>query len=95
MSGATEDKMESMRRALLQELAHHLENVSDRVKEAVRAGFEGPTKRPITRYAAERGPLEYFAESFVAHIAEPEGLALYDPNGSMMVKALAALRKSR
>ena len=96
MSGATMDKMESMRRALLQELAHHLENVSDGVKAAVKAGYESATRRPITRYAAEGGPQEYFAESFVAYIVEPKVLASYDPNGSIMVKkALAASRKAR
>ena len=91
MSWATTNKIESMRRALLQELAHHFEGFGE-AKALMEAGFAKPDKRPITRYAGTEWR-EYFAESFVAHFVEPGALAKYDPNGSMMVeKVLLSIR---
>ena len=81
MYAATTDKMESMRRALLQETAHHLERIGEACDLMAR-GFHDPGKRPITQYAANAGWREYFAESFVAHFVEPEALQPYDPTGS-------------
>jgi hypothetical protein len=93
MSAATTDKMESTRRALLQEIAHHMEGIGE-AGELMRSGFENPKKRPITQYAADAGWREYFAESLVAHFVDPAALQRYDPSGSMMVKAvLSAVRK--
>jgi hypothetical protein len=92
MSWATTDKIESLRRAMLHELAHHFEGFTE-AKALMEEGFERPDKRPITRYAGTEWG-EYFAESFVAHFVEPSALAKYDPNGSMMVmKVLSAVRK--
>ena len=93
MSAATPDKMESMRRALLQETAHHMEGFGG-AHPLMRRGFENPNKRPITQYAADAGWREYFAESFVAYVVDPRALENYDPAGSMMVKAiLSAVRQ--
>ncbi len=93
MSRATTDKLESMQRALLQELAHHLERNSAEVAAIRDAAFSSGDKRPITRYARTDGS-EYLAESLVAHYFEPEALASFDPIGSKMIKsALDALRK--
>jgi hypothetical protein len=92
MSWATTDGIESIRRALLHEVAHHFE-AFDEAASLMQAGFASPGKRPITRYAGT-GWREYFAESFVAHFVEPDALSRHDPNGSMMVrKVLAATRK--
>ena len=92
MSWATTDKMESMRRAMLQELARHFEGFNE-AKALMEEGFDSPHKRPITRYAGTEWR-EYFAESFVAHFVEPGALARYDPNGSIMVKkVLSSIRK--
>lgn len=71
MSWATTDKGESMRRAMLHELAHHFEGFSG-ATPLMEAGFASPDKRPITRYAGTRWR-EYFAESFVAHLVDPGG----------------------
>jgi hypothetical protein len=93
MSAATPDKMESMRRALLQETAHHMEGLGG-AHELMRRGLENPNKRPITQYAADAGWREYFAESFVAYFTDPSALENYDPAGSMMVKrVLSVVRK--
>ena len=92
MSWATTDKIESLRRAMLHELAHHFEGFTE-AKALMEEGFERPDKRPITRYAGTEWG-EYFAESCVAHFVEPGALAKYDPNGSMMVmKVLSVVRK--
>jgi hypothetical protein len=48
MSAATSDKLESMRRTLLQELAHHVENCAAGVSEVVYGAFARMEKRPIT-----------------------------------------------
>jgi hypothetical protein len=94
MSAATKDKVESTRRALLQEIAHHFENGNTEVAGLRDAAFGDPRKRPITRYAATDAS-EYLAESFVAYLVDPEALATYDPVGSMMVeKVLSAARRS-
>jgi hypothetical protein len=92
MSWATTDKAESMRRAMLHELAHHFEGFSG-AAPLMEAGFANPDRRPITRYAGSEWR-EYFAESLVAHFVDPGALAKYDPSGSMMVmKVLSAIRK--
>jgi hypothetical protein len=85
MSAATLDKTESMRRSLLQETAHHLQNTVPGIGDSVRTAFADPAKRPITRYAATSAE-GYFAESFVASVVEPDSLAEYDPVGGKMVK---------
>ena len=41
----------------------------------MRRGCDNPNKRPITKYAADTGWREYFAESFVAHFVEPAALS--------------------
>jgi hypothetical protein len=79
---------------MLQEVAHHFENVSQQVKTVIGEGFASSQKRPITRYARFNSK-EYFAESLVAYFVEPEAFGAYDPHGSMMMrKALAALEKT-
>jgi len=93
MSAATSDKLESMRRSLLQEVAHHFENSVAAVSSIVRAAFANPSKSPITRYARTSAE-EYFAESFVAHIVDPNALAAYDPAGSRMVEQVLALTRN-
>jgi hypothetical protein len=93
MSSATSDKTESMRRSLLQEVAHHIENSIPGVKALVLAGFANLAKRPITRYAA-REYKEYFAESLVAYIVERDALAAHDPVGSKMVEQAIALARN-
>jgi hypothetical protein len=92
MSWATMDRIESLRRAMLHELAHHLEGFPE-ARTLMELGFRRPDKRPITRYAGTEWR-EYFAESFVAHFVEPRALAEYDPSGSTMVmEILSAIRK--
>ena len=93
MSGATSDRMESMRRSVLQEVAHHIEDSIPGVKALVLAAFASPSKRPITRYAAQESR-EYFAESFVAYAVEREVLAAHDPVGSRMVEQAIALARN-
>lgn len=91
MSAATTDKLESMRRALLQELAHHFENGNWKVQAIRDAAFGDPQRRPITRYGRQDAT-EYLAESLVVYIAEPEALFRHDPIGSMMIrKVLSAV----
>jgi hypothetical protein len=81
-----------MRRAMLHELAHHLELFAP-ARTLMEGRFDSPDKRPITRYAGTQWR-EYFAESFVAHFVEPRALAEYDPNGSIMVvEILSTIRK--
>jgi hypothetical protein len=93
MSAATTNKLESLRRSLLHELAHHFEWMGEAGK-LISDAFSNPGKRPITRYAATPNWREYFAESLVAYFVEPEALLKHDPTGSMMVKAvLAAIQK--
>jgi len=95
MSAATSDKTESMRRSLLQESAHHFQNVVPGIGDSVNAAFADASKRPITRYAGTSAE-EYFAESFVAFMADPEALAENDPVGGKMVKqAMAMMRKCK
>jgi hypothetical protein len=95
MSAATSDRAESMRRSLLQESAHHLQNTVPGIGDSVISAFADAAKRPITRYAATSAE-EYFAESFVASMVEPEALAEYDPVGDKMVKqAMALIRKPK
>jgi len=84
MSAATWDKTESMRRSVLQELAHHIENCVPGMIAIVSRAYANPRKRPITRYA--RRPEEYFAETFIAFLVETEALSSYDPVGSTMVQ---------
>jgi hypothetical protein len=60
MSAATRDKVESMRRSLLQETAHHIEASIPGVKEAVARAWANPNRNPITQYAGQE-PGEYFA----------------------------------
>ncbi|SPE37017.1 hypothetical protein SBA3_2550014 [Candidatus Sulfopaludibacter sp. SbA3] len=74
-----------MRLALLREVAHHLEGVGDAGDIMVR-GFNNPRKHPITQYAGDGGWREYFAESLVAFLVDADVLALYDANGSTMVR---------
>jgi hypothetical protein len=81
-----------MRRSLLQESAHHLQNVVPGIGDSVNAAFADVAKRPITRYAGTSAD-EYFAESFVALMVEPEALAEYDPVGDKMVKWVIALMR--
>jgi hypothetical protein len=85
MSAATRDRMESMRRSLLQETGHHMENSIPGARAMIREAFANPAKRPIAEYAGSAAD-EYFAESFVAFMLEPEVLADYDPVGSTMVQ---------
>jgi len=93
MSAATSDRTESMRRSLLQETAHHLQNVVPGIGDSVNAAFADAARRPITRYAGTSAD-EYFAESFVALMVEPEALAAYDLVGGKMVRrAIALMRK--
>jgi hypothetical protein len=95
MSAATSDKTESMRRSLLQESAHHFQNVVPGVADSVNAAFADASKQPITRYAGTSAE-EYFAESFVAFMVDPEALAENDPVGGKMVKqAMAMMRKRK
>jgi hypothetical protein len=94
MSSATPDKIESMRRSLLQETAHHIENSVPGVAKLMMTAFSDSGKRPITRYAAQE-PKEYFAESLVAYVVERDALAKHDPVGSKMVKQAMALMRKR
>ena len=93
MSAATLDKQESIRRALLHELAHHFETNNAEVAAIRDAAFADPQRCPITRYAGSDAS-EYFAESLAAYVVEPRALCNYDPAGSMMIeKVLAAVGK--
>jgi hypothetical protein len=47
-SAATKDLTESIKRAFLQELAHHLENTNPGVATAVSEAWADPAKKPIT-----------------------------------------------
>jgi hypothetical protein len=89
MSEATRDLLESIRRTMLHETAHHLE-FAPNASELIKLTFADPRRRPITRYAASSNWREYFAETFVAYFVEGETLARHDPLGSMMVKAVLA-----
>jgi hypothetical protein len=91
MSWATSDKMESMRRALLQELGHHLEGFHN-ATELMEQGYARINKHPITAYAST-GWREYFAECFVAYFAAHDILGGYDPIGSMMVEEVLSLTR--
>ena len=94
IASATGDKLESMRRSLLQETAHHMQEVGGKaVSDIARAAFNNAARRPITRYA-ERPWFEYLAESWSACNVEREALRSYDPVGYKMVEdVLAVLRK--
>ena len=95
MSAATSDKMESLRRTLLQETAHHIENSVQGVSKVVRVAFANPAKEPITQYAGVNAE-EYFAESFVTYMVDPKALDDHDPIGSrMIVQALVLTRKPK
>jgi len=95
LSAATSDRLESMRRTLLQETAHHIENSVPGISKIVRAAFASSSKSPITRYAGVNAE-EYFAESFVAYMIDRKMLADYDLNGSRMVEqALVLTRKAK
>jgi hypothetical protein len=67
LSAATVDRIESMRRSMLHETAHHLQNAFPVIGNIVSEAFANPAKRCITRYAS-RLAVEYFAESFVAFV---------------------------
>ena len=90
MSAATRDKVESMRRSLLQETAHHIEASIPGVREAIAKAWANPNKNPITQYAGQE-PGEYFAESLVAYIVERDALIGHDPIGVKMVEQAIAL----
>ena len=92
MSAATSDKLESLRRSLLRETAHHIQNSVAGVSKIISAAFANPARSPITRYAGTSAE-EYFAESFVAYVAEPKALTDHDPVGSRMVEQALALMK--
>jgi hypothetical protein len=94
MSAATSDKIESMRRSLLQETAHHIENSVTELTGEIQAAFSNPAKRPITQYAATSAR-EYFAETFVASVVEPRALADHDPVGSTMMNQAILLMRNR
>jgi hypothetical protein len=79
-----------MRRALLHEIAHHLENGNAEVEAIRDAAFADPQRRPITRYARQDAS-GYLAESLTAYIAEPESLSRHDPVGSRMIKKVLAV----
>ena len=84
LSAATSDKVESLRRSLLQEVAHHFEGFRD-AGEIIERRYSDTGKRPISVYARNNRH-EYFAESFVAYFVVPEVLVKHDPNGSRMVE---------
>jgi hypothetical protein len=90
MSAATRDNVESMRRSLLQETAHHIEASIPGVKEAVAKAWANPNKNPITQYARQE-PGEYFAESLIAYMVERNALTEHDPIGVRMVEQAIAL----
>ena len=77
MSGATKDKLESIRRSMLQETAHHLQATIPEIDVAAYEAWNDPGRNPITRYAAS-DPLEYFAESLAAYFVEREALLNHD-----------------
>lgn len=90
MSGATTDKIESMRRSLVQETAHHIEASIPGVKDVVSEAWASAKKNPITGYATQEPP-EYFAESLVAYMVERDALLRYDPVGYKMIERAIAL----
>jgi hypothetical protein len=92
MSAATSDRLESLRRTLLQETGHHIEN-SLPAHKIIQAAFASSGRSPITQYAAVNSE-EYFAESFVAHLVVPKALAEYDPIGGKMVEQVLALMRN-
>ena len=94
MSQATSDKTESIRRSLLQELAHHIEASFPGLTELAHAAFADPAKRPITRYAFEK-PGEYLAESLVAYLVERSTFDAYDRVGYKMVEQAIVVMRSQ
>jgi hypothetical protein len=80
MSAAARDKVESMRRWLLQETAHHIDASIPGVREAIAKAWASPNRNPITQYA-RRKPGEYFAESLIASIVERDAPIGHDPIG--------------
>jgi len=92
MSAATNDRMESMRRTLIQELAHHLEHSYAGVRKLVTAAEKDAARKPITRYATQPG--EYFPETLIAYLVERDALAQYDPVGFKMVEEVLELLHS-
>ena len=81
MSKATQDKMESMRRTLLHEIAHHLHEIGgEGVAAVAERSFLDPKSSPISPYATI-DPEEYLAESWVAFNVEGNALQTFDPIG--------------
>jgi hypothetical protein len=80
MSACTRDKVESVRRSLLQETGHHIEASIPGVKDVVAKAWLNPNRNPITRYAGQE-PGEYFAESLVVYLVERDAFIGYDPVG--------------
>ena len=75
----TSDKVESMRRSLLQETAHHLQLIGgDAVRKICEQANGSVHAHPITRYANDDWR-EYMAESWVAFHVEAQALKSYDP----------------
>jgi hypothetical protein len=94
MSWGTENKIESMRRSLLHEVAHHQHEAGgDEIEEIGRVAFTDNRSRPITRYARSRWD-EYIAETWVAHNVERKTLEEFDPVGCQMIEnILEALKE--
>ena len=91
MSRAATDRLESRRRSLLHEIAHHLACCVPELEALVLQTIASANCRPITAYA--RRSSEYFAESFVAFFVCHAALQGHDPAGCTMVeKSLALLR---
>lgn len=72
------DKLESLRRSLLQETAHHLQALIPGIDAAVREAWTDSGRAPIPRYAAT-DPLEYFAESLTAFLTVRQAFLRHDP----------------
>ena len=93
MSAGTRDKVESMRRSLLQETAHHIEASIPGVRETVAEAWANPDKNPITQYARQESG-EYFAESLIAYMVERNAFTEHDPIGGKMVEqAIASMQQ--
>ena len=87
-TGKTPEERAKM--TMTHELGHHLQFASDSFSDAESTYAKA---KPITAYAATKGPREYFAECYSAYVHHHDALKAHDPEGHAMIER--ALRKSK
>jgi SPP1 gp7 family putative phage head morphogenesis protein len=94
ISRCAKTETERVARTFTHETGHfiHMHDFDPKVDAVVKKAWLDPGRKPLTRYASEYDPREYFAESFSAYTFHREVLKEHDPVGFTMVEDVLRLR---